>query len=350
MLVKRLIFILIICGLIHTVAVAQRNPSSTTELAGMIDQRYPDSAQKVFAAYNWVTSNIRYDSQKAFVINNSTDPRAVIDVAFKRRAGVCENFAAIFVDLCQQMGLRAVVVEGYGIQNNLADRVAHSWAAVNLDNDWFLFDPTWDAGRNGRFSFYKKTGEEFISTHRPFDPMWQMVSYPKIDREARSTAYFHYRDSIKLFLSMDSLHRFETALQRVRRTTKPNDLAETHQKVLNNNLEIQRQEQQMEWYGRAVDLMNEVGSALNEFIDLRNEQFSSVKEEARLKKLLTGLDLLLDSAQQYLTRVDGSPASLVYGTQPAREQLTRLDQRLKEQKNFLEKYLVADLYQRKKMF
>lgn len=328
----------------------QRSPSSTEELAQMIDQKQKDPLEKVRAAYSWVTTHITYNTEKAFVINNSLDPRAVIDVAFQRRAGVCENFASIFTDVCQKMGFLSVVISGYGIQNSMGDRISHSWSAVFIDGDWYLFDPTWDAGRSSGFVYFKKAGEEFLATHQPFDPLWQMTHYPRLDGNKRSTTFFNYKDSIKNYFLLDSLRMFETAASRIDHSGKKNELTKTHQKVVNNNLEIKRQEQQMEWYDQAIGYLNEVSNSLNDFIDLRNEQFSSVKEEGKLRSLLAGLDKMLDSAGYYLAMVDHSKATLVFGTGPAREQMERLGKRLAEQKLFLEKYLVADFNQRKKLF
>src|SRR5690606_39205220 len=90
----------------RSVAIAEKNntkknwnrqPASTQEVGQNILAKYNTDGSKVRAIYDWVVSNIKYDDDSARIINAGTDPDARVTVAFKRRKGVCENFAAIFV-------------------------------------------------------------------------------------------------------------------------------------------------------------------------------------------------------------------------------------------------------------
>ena len=81
------------------------------------------------------------------LINSDINPEARITVALRRRKGVCENFAAIFNDICLKAGLTSFVVSGYTKQSGAVDKTGHSWCAVFINKNWYLCDPTWDEGR-----------------------------------------------------------------------------------------------------------------------------------------------------------------------------------------------------------
>lgn len=334
------VFVLLFCTLFAAAELwAQRSPASTADLARQIQQNYNRPADRIRIAYTWVANNIRYDTKGALAMNHGLDPRGVVDAAFSRRSGVCENFAAIFADVCQKMGFRSVVIEGYTAIHPDQDKNGHSWSAVYIGDDWYLFDPTWDMGRTSGFNYFMKTGEAFISTHVPFDPMWQMLEHPVSENGRSQSITFNYKDSIDRYLSSDSLHRYESAVARIREKSTKNQLSNIHLKILQNDLEIKRQEEQMNWYDQAVDFMNRVTDKLNAFIDLRNSQAISARSDESLRQMLSGITTLLDSASYCLKQVDDSRATLVYGTDAAKEQLKKLSAKYTNQQLFLDEFL-----------
>lgn len=333
-------FVLLFCTLfVAAGSRAQRSPASTADLARQIQQHYNRPADRIRIAYTWVANNIRYDTKGVLAMNHGLDPRGVVDAAFSRRSGVCENFAAIFADVCQKMGFRSVVIEGYTAIHPDQDKNGHSWSAVYIGDDWYLFDPTWDMGRTSGFNYFMKTGEAFISTHVPFDPMWQMLEHPVSENGRSQSITFNYKDSIDRYLSSDSLHRYESAVARIREKNTKNQLSNTHLKILQNDLEIKRQEEQMNWYDQAVAFMNRVTDKLNAFIDLRNSQAISARSDESLRQMLSGITTLLDSASYCLKQVDDSRATLVYGTDAAKEQLKKLSAKYANQQLFLDEFL-----------
>lgn len=294
------------------------NVRSTTELAQKISDRYGNDAAKIEAAYSWVTTNIRYSTKDYFAINNSINHRDIIDIAFRDRKGVCANFSAIFADICSNMGIEAHVIQGYKSPTADVAQDGHSWVVVKMEQDWYLFDPTWDIGKQSGFAYYKKTGSDFIKTHMPFDPMWQLLDYPIIEHR-KSKQYFNFKDSIQVYLASDSMQQIEMAIDRVNKKGAKNKLTSDQVKVLKLQLEIKREEEQMEWYESAVALINNANKQLNKLIDLGNQQFRTVKNPEEPYRLLGEIQSGLDSATIYLDSVDQSKATLVYGTWQARE-------------------------------
>lgn len=318
-----------------------RNAPSTTDLAEAINKRYPDSLSKIRAAYTWVTTQMHYSDKNILAMNHGPDPRSIIDVSFQNRAGVCENFAAIFTDLCRKMGFRAAMVSGYTTHSSAEERAGHSWSAVNIGNVWYLFDPTWDIGKSSGFRFFRSTGYEFIETHVPFDPIWQLLVYPFIPGKKYRSVFMDYRDSINKYFVADSTTLLENSINRITQNKNRNMITEMQLKVLRNQLEIKYQEDQMLWYDSALNCMNEATRLLNRFIDLRNDEFSGVANLQALPHLLSGIGENLQMVAPLLDKVDNSPARLVYGTWPAREQLEKIEKKYARQQQFLEEYIAS---------
>lgn len=305
--------------------------NDVSELSAYLDEQHADSLQKITAAYRWVTTNIRYNTRGAYAMNNHPDPRNLIDKAFQNRAGVCENFAAIFSDLCQKMGFRTVVIHGYTHQSSGANNSGHSWVGVYLQDDWYLFDPTWDVGKSTGFKYFMKTGVEFSNSHIPFDFLWQMQEHPATGRR-KNLSLFNYKDSIAAYFASDSVLRLQSSIRRINQIEEKNELTKTHLEVLKTHLEIAHQDDQMVWYELAVSNLNEAIEMLNEVIDLRNNSVSGKLE--KVVRILSEMEIRLNDSQMLLERVDQSEAILVYGTGPARDQLNWLRQRHQEQARY----------------
>ncbi len=352
------ILLLNICLCIGLYSVAQsRNFKTTADLAAYINSNYRDSSEKILQAYGWVTSNIRYDTKNALAMNHGTDARAVIDLAFTRRRGVCENFAAIFSDVCNLMGFHAVTIEGITKQNGKVDRQGHSWSGVKIGNDWYLFDPTWDASGNGNFHYFKQKGVAFIDTHLSFDPLWQMMDHTVTYDEfvsggynKRQKEFFNYKDSITQYFTEDTLHRLASKVARMDKAGLTNDVVNLFYRISKGELEGEKQEQQMQWYNEAAKLLNESAGQLNDFIQYRNNRFIPSKPDIEVSKMLDGIDGKISNAFLYLDKVDASDAVLVYGTTPAREQAGKLKASYERQKAFLLKFLATALADRKDVF
>src|SRR5690606_3365332 len=81
----------------------------------------------------------------------------VVDFLFDNRRGHCEYFASAMTLMCQSLGIRARLVQGYlgGEYNEAGEfyrvrqKDAHAWVEVHLsDRGWTVFDPTPSAARS----------------------------------------------------------------------------------------------------------------------------------------------------------------------------------------------------------
>lgn len=351
-------FLFILLTIVCKTTFAQRKLDfdSTYKLAQYAKSAFNNDEDRLEFVYRWITDNIKYSSEDVLAINRGINSRAIIDVAFKRKKGVCENFAAIFSDVCKQLDLRSEVIDGYTRQNGLIDKQGHSWTAVETMDGWFLFDATWDAGRKD-LQFFKRNGAEFISSHMPFDPLWQLSKYPITNEQFYNNQFagsksdvFNYSDSIDLYFLMDSLQRFESMARRIEKAGITDRKVETNYKIVKNELEMQRQEEQLNWYNTAIHFLNECTDQLNDFINYRNVQFKPTREDEVLKQMLNGIQQKISTSIYLLDQVDGSKALLVFGTGPVREQINRLQKKLDDQTLFLNNYLKVVPEERGKLF
>ncbi len=123
--------------------------SQTPEiLAHYLTADYTDAGSKVLAISSWIATNIRYN-YKAFVKRKITgwDSKMVL----KKRKALCGEYAQLFYDMCQSVGVRAETINGYTRDFDLFPddklyRDEHAWSAVKIEGKWHLLDITWASG------------------------------------------------------------------------------------------------------------------------------------------------------------------------------------------------------------
>lgn len=209
--------ILFLCCLLQT-AEAQVDSSSGIKAPRKISRNYKKlahylcdtvagDARKVNVIYNWITHNIRYDV-KAMQQGNLKRPST--KEVLKRRKTLCDGYATLFYDLCNEAGVPAVVVGGYARDWMFDDSdkfytPRHAWNAVAIGNSWQLVDVTWGAGVVGQFPGWMQrklskarknpvqysgklrfkyqynpewltaSPAQFRLKHLPYDPLWQLT-------------------------------------------------------------------------------------------------------------------------------------------------------------------------------
>lgn len=189
--------------------VLESSAEVSTEVADLARQLVvgkSDDRSKALALYDWIARNIRYDIE-AYISSDLPDPSP--SMVLSTRTAVCEGYARLFVAMAQAIGLEAVMVTGYSkgfAPDEDKQEPDHAWNAVKLGGEWALLDPTWGAGHiddNRSFvaepsrDWFDTPAEEFLSSHFPEDPKWQLVSSP-ISKEtflaqpSLSKPYFDY--------------------------------------------------------------------------------------------------------------------------------------------------------------
>jgi hypothetical protein len=330
---------------------------STTDIAEYVKQNFNSDRKKLRAIYTWVASNIKYDTDSANIINMGPDPEAKITAALRRRRGVCENYAAIFNDICVRCGVTSFVVDGYTKQNSSVDKTGHTWCAVFIDNNWLLCDPTWDEG-TGNTKYFLVQPSEMIATHMPFDPMWQLLDHPVSHRgfyngniyTDKNQPFFNYADSISAYIKMDSLQKLRSTAFRIEKSGLYNNMVKNRHDFTKMNIEIIREDKDVDLYNSSVAELNTATTIYNNFVEYRNKQFTPAITDNALQSLLDGIDTKLLTAHKKLDEIAKTEASFKFSTEDVRDRLNSLAVRVKEQKDFLKTYLNTAIANRQSLF
>ena len=170
---------------------------------------FESEADRARAIFIWITDNIDYDI-KGFNTMQQGPRRHKITYdaarseeevrrerqiakateAFRKKKGVCQDYAYLFQYMCEHVGIEAVFIPGHGrfspqSINRPPKSSNHAWNAVRIDSAWYLLDATWAAGNTdmeaGKFTREYKEGyfmtppDRFITTHFPDNPEWQLL-------------------------------------------------------------------------------------------------------------------------------------------------------------------------------
>ena len=107
----------------------------------------PPTWARIQAICDWVHTNIEYTA-------GSSDPSVTAMDVYKRRIGVCRDFALLAVGLCRAVNIPARYTFGYlpdiGIEPPDVPMDFHAWFEAYLGNRWYAFDARHNVPRIGR--------------------------------------------------------------------------------------------------------------------------------------------------------------------------------------------------------
>ncbi len=314
--------------------------------------------EKILSIYKWITTHIKYDTDSMYYYNWAKTTADIAEVTLKRRRGVCENYASLFSELLVKTGIPSWVVNGYTKATSNITKNAHSWSAVQQNKEWWLCDPTWEAGISDGNLWLMQSPDYFLETHMPFDPMWQLRYYPISHKafkqgrfkDAENTPFFNYPDSIQLFFQQDSLQQLEAFARRMYVADQGSNRLGIWHSYNEMKIAIIYGEKDMDWYNTAVSLLNQATSIFNAFVQYRNNQFIPLKTDADLAKLLQPIAGLLMSAEQQLNQMGKVVENFQYNTSDIKERLKLMTEKVAVQQVFINKYIATDVAVRKKLF
>ena len=156
-----------------------------------IKAHFPDTMNRLRAAYLWVTSAIRYDCEGL----KNKNSRWALNMVLKSRKAVCAGYVNVFRNLCDAAGIECVDVNGYGrsgLESLLVKTESfapnHTWNAVKVGGEWKLIDVTWASGYTSEdcseFTFRRNDAYfcadpvRFGWDHFPKDSDWQLLATP----------------------------------------------------------------------------------------------------------------------------------------------------------------------------
>jgi hypothetical protein len=179
----------------HVKSISQQMIYHPEVLAESLTSRFADDREKARAIYTWIATNIEYNL--VGYSNGLKDTQTIHDVLRSGKA-LCSGFSMLFAHLCDLAGVEVEIIEGYakgyGYEEGQKLREPnHAWNAVNLEGSWHLCDVTWASGISEDFvrgkrkidldGYFMVDPEQFILTHLPEDPSWQLLDKKKTLRE-----------------------------------------------------------------------------------------------------------------------------------------------------------------------
>lgn len=345
---KWLLVFLFLFSALHSPA--QRIPDSLTylpeKIAVYLQSIRAERTDQFRYLYSWITANIRYDKDSAMYFNWTVDHQTKITATLRRRKGVCENFASLLADISNRIGMKAYVVHGYPAYATGDQDLSHSWVAVENEAGWYLCDPTWDA-QSPTEKYYLIRPSEFISTHIPFDPIWQLLDRPKLNKSNDSV---NVNDSIAAFLKQDSLQQYLATERRIREAGKPNKMTETWAQYNRMNIAIIAGDRDMELYNGAVAQLNKANALFNEYVAYRNGQFLPPVAAVQLSGMLNPARSSLQEAREKIRNLGQLRENYQYDPAVLNERIINLEKKLVEQELFIRQYLRASPPDRLKLF
>lgn len=291
---------------------------STDSIAKYINSYFKTENEKIRAVFYWTASNISYDLENMYVVNYNETPQERIAKTLKTQKGICMDYANVFHEIANAVGIKSILVQGYTKKNERVSNLSHMWCAAKIDNKWYLFDPTWGSGyvnsndnkytRNTTNSYYKVAPENMIYSHMPFDYLWQFMNYPVTNQEFiqgviagnESKEKFDFISEIAKYESLSKVNQFAESSQRIEKNGMKNQLiAQAYINAKNKwNYEKgkEKYEKDKEIFEKRkltnskiseiVSQSNLAKKGLNEFINYRNIQFQPFLPDEEIKNMI----------------------------------------------------------------
>jgi transglutaminase/protease-like cytokinesis protein 3 len=280
-------------------AIPDNVANSTDAIAKYINANFKTENDKIRAAFYWAASNISYDVVNMFAVNILETPQDRITKTLKTKKGICGDYALIFSEITNLVGVKSVVVEGYTKQDGKVANLSHAWCAAKIENKWYLFDPTWGSGyvNNNKYtrkinnSYFKVEPSKMINSHMPFDYLWQFINYPITNQEFivgktqidKTKKNFDFENEISKYEALSKMDQFFESAQRIEKNGIKNQLISQAYTYAKTSWSLQRENENGAKYNAIVNQYNEAINELNDFIYYRNNKFKPILPDDEIK-------------------------------------------------------------------
>ncbi|MBN1252021.1 MAG: hypothetical protein JXR51_01325 [Bacteroidales bacterium] len=293
---------------------------SVNELSKYLVSPFKNDDEKFASIYFWVAKNISYSVEMKNANITYNVNKELVDYVIKNKKGVCQHYSELFNELSNLAGLESFLILGYGKERGKVMDLAHAWNAIRINKNWYFIDATWGAGyiQNNKFKkefdlkYFMVKPEEFIKDHISFDPMWQLIDKPLKYEEFNSgkssnikSKKFDFNDTIKNYFLMDKKNQLISTIRRMNENGQKNKLVNDklkseneHLNYLNQKTEVDKINDAVSHYNKAVDKFNNFNSLLNKknagkkisYSELETEIKSSENEANAAKNIYLGVN------------------------------------------------------------
>jgi hypothetical protein len=340
--------------------------ASTDGIAKYINENFKSENDKVRAAFYWVASNIRYDIENIGSIDYKEISQDKIKNAVLTKKGVCIHYAEVFNDIVKKTGIESYIVYGYTKQNGKVDVLSHAWCAARIDNGWWLFDPTWGAGYVDKMKFVKKINNihykvapsQYISTHMPFDYLWQFLNYPVTNQEFidgrtqlnKTKPNFDFSAQIKEYVSMSDLDKARTSLIRIEKNGIKNKLIQDMAVSKKSVVDALQNNEAMDKMQAIRDDFNLAIIMFNDFIYYRNNKFKPTLQDEEIKSMIESPKQKILDCQNRIYKIGAYNDNNIANVKSLKNAIIDALELVKVQEKFVNDYLSKSKLGRKAMF
>ncbi|MBV9579322.1 MAG: transglutaminase family protein [Chloroflexi bacterium] len=134
-------------ALVYTLASRYIESDLLVPISWQLFGETPPTWARIQAICDWVHTNVEYTA-------GSSDPTVTAMDIFKRRVGVCRDFALLAIGLCRAVNIPARYAFGYlpdiGVEPPDVPMDFHAWFEAYVGDRWYAFDARHNAPRIGR--------------------------------------------------------------------------------------------------------------------------------------------------------------------------------------------------------
>ena len=347
-------------------AIPIKSATSTDEIAKYINANFKTENDKIRAVFFYTTSNLSYDVANMFTVNSDETPQDRILKALKTKKGICWDYALIYNEIANLVGIKSVVIQGYTKQNGKVDIMAHAWCASRIGNKWYLFDPTWGSGyvNNNKYTqkinniHFKVEPSKMINSHIPFDYLWQFINYPITNQEFiigktqidKTKKIFDFESEITKYESLPKMDQFFESAQRIEKNGLKNQLISQAYTYAKSSWNYERETENNTKFNQSVTLYNTAIVELNDFVYYRNNKFKPTITDEELKQKITSLKNKFLNCQELLNNLGKVDSGNLQNVNSMKSGLTGTLKQAEEQEVFVTTYLSKSKLVRKTMF
>ena len=334
----------------------KNTPTSVTKsmpkLSSYLVKPFKNEDEKFAAIYFWVGKNIRYDVSQIDNGRKYFSTKELVNEALRYKKGVCQHYSELFNDLCRLANLESYVLTGYGKEKGKVMKLAHAWNAIKIDRNWYLIDATWGSGyikqgkykRDFQLKYFMVKPDTFILDHIPFDPMWQLLDFPKKYDEFNygtknntEQKKFIYNDSIKNHFKLSEIERKINRIRRIQSNGQRNKLVITELKHEREYVEIAQKNEEIQKLNTGNYYYNEAVKQLNQFYDLKQKKNKGKNiSNSKLISELNSIEKKVALAKKNYNQIKSTDPQLLKKKREVNAMIKKFEKIIKQQKGYLE--------------
>lgn len=293
------------------------------DLAAFIKANAASDQDKVYLIYTWIAGQFKYDlSRMEQIFKGKIKREMYTQELLIKRKGVCGDFANLFKELCDSVGVPCFRVSGYTktfrpfhpVRKKHYD---HAWNVVSVAGVWYPIDVTWGIRQYTKkeynsehinYTYLFANEEEFNLRHLAGDPTFQLtdqqityktfrwkksratdIPYDNVQADTLLNRLYKMNEKDRAFAILENqvtfLHRTQkVAVSRLRDKIEP---FVDKKNPANKKMTRENYEKAIEWYR---DLGNFAGNKLDGRFARRTQKYCNYrisqleKEREKLKK------------------------------------------------------------------